>query len=126
MLLDTQALLWWLTDSPELTKRARAAISDTKNTILVSAASAWEIATKVRIGKLSVPIELTEDFDGQMEQESFRSLSISSSHAIRAGLLPGIHKDPFDRMLVAQAQEQHVPIISNEVLFDAYGIRRIW
>ena len=126
MLLDTHALLWWLTDSPELTKRARAMISDTKNTIFVSAASAWEIATKVRIGKLSVATELTEDFDAQMEQESFRSLSISSSHAIRAGLLPGIHKDPFDRMLIAQAQEQNVPIISNEVLFDAYGIRRIW
>ena len=126
MLLDTHALLWWLTDSPELTKRARAMISDTKNTIFVSAASAWEIATKVRIGKLSVATELTEDFDAQMEQESFRSLSISSSHAIRAGLLPGIHQDPFDRMLIAQAQEQNVPIISNEVLFDAYGIRRIW
>ncbi|MFL6448385.1 MAG: type II toxin-antitoxin system VapC family toxin [Bryobacteraceae bacterium] len=125
-LLDTHALLWWFADDPALTKRARAVISDTRNTILVSAASAWEIAIKVRIGKLASAVELLDNFDGQLQQETFEKLSISTSHAIRAGLLAGIHKDPFDRVLIAQAQEENVPLISCEAALDGYGVRRIW
>jgi PIN domain nuclease of toxin-antitoxin system len=126
VLLDTHALLWWLNDDPKLTKRARAVIANTNNSILVSAASAWEIATKVRIGKLPDAVELAHDFESCLIQEQFLSLSISSSHATRAGLLPGPHRDPFDRILVAQAQEENVPILSKEVVFDRYGIQRIW
>ncbi|HVH85773.1 MAG TPA: type II toxin-antitoxin system VapC family toxin [Terriglobales bacterium] len=126
MLLDTHALLWWLSDDPALTRKTRAVISETGNTLIVSAASAWEIATKVRLGKLPTAADLAADFSGYIEREGFSLLAVSGEHGIRAGLLPGPHKDPFDRMLIAQAQEENIPIISNEVSFEAYGVRRIW
>jgi PIN domain nuclease of toxin-antitoxin system len=93
---------------------------------LVSAASAWEIATKVRLGKLPTAVDLAADFTGHVERENFQMLAISGEHAVRAGLLSGAHKDPFDRMLIAQVQAENMPIVSNEALFDAYGVRRIW
>lgn len=126
VLLDTHALLWWLADNSALSQSARRVISETKNVIFVSAASAWEIATKVRLGKLPSAADLAADFSSQLERESMRMLPITVEHAIRAGLLPGVHKDPFDRMLVAQAQAENMPLISNETLFDSYGVRRIW
>lgn len=92
----------------------------------MSAASAWEIATKVRLGRLPTGADLASDFSSQIEREGFQLLSISAEHGVRAGLLPGPHKDPFDRMLIAQSQAENVPIVSNEVLFEAYGVRRIW
>jgi PIN domain nuclease of toxin-antitoxin system len=92
----------------------------------VSAASSWEIATKVRLGKLPTAAELASDFINQIEMEGFQLLSISAQHGIRAGLLPGPHKDPFDRMLIAQSQSENVPIVSNEAVFEGYGVRRIW
>lgn len=125
-LLDTHALLWWLSDDPALSRRAREAIAAVKNTLIVSAASAWEVATKVRIGKLPTAANLAADFAGQLKREGFEALSISTEHAVRAGSLAGSLKDPFDRMLIAQAQAENVPLISNEALFDAYGIRRLW
>lgn len=94
--------------------------------MIISAASAWEIATKVHLGKLPTAVDLVADFMGQAEREGFQLLAVSVEHAIRGGLLPGPHKDPFDRMLIAQAQAENLPIISNEVAFDAYGVRRIW
>lgn len=125
-LLDTHALLWWFSDDPALTSRARRIIGETKNVIVISAASAWEIATKVRRGKLVTATDLAADFRGYIEREGFKILAISGEHAIRAGLLPGAHKDPFDRMLIAQAQAEDMPIVSNEALFDEYGVRRLW
>jgi PIN domain nuclease of toxin-antitoxin system len=124
-LLDTHTLLWWLSDDPALTRTARSVIADTNNALFVSAASAWEIATKVRLKKLQAS-ELVEDFYGYMERDGFQLLSISVEHGIRAGLLPGPLKDPFDRMFIAQAQAENLPIIGNEAAFEAYGIRRIW
>ncbi len=126
LLLDTHTLLWWLADDPALTQEARQVIADMKNILYVSAASAWEIATKVRIGKLPTAAVLAEDFAGHLDREGFRVLAISADHAIRAGLLPGPHKDPFDRMLIAQAQAENIALVSNETLFDNYGVRRIW
>lgn len=126
ILLDTHALLWWLVDDPALSKRARRVISNTGNTVIVSAASAWEIATKVRLGKLPTAADLAADFVGQVEREGFENLSISADHAIRAGLAPGAHRDPFDRMLIAQAQAENLWLVSNETIFDSYGVRRIW
>jgi len=125
-LLDTHALLWWLSDDPALTRAVRKIIADTKNTLVVSAASAWEIATKVRLGKLPTGANLAADFTGYIEREQFQLLSISVEHTLRAGLLPGSHRDPFDRMLIAQAQAENLPILSKEVIFDGYGLRRIW
>jgi PIN domain nuclease of toxin-antitoxin system len=126
VLLDTHALLWWLSDDPALTRSARKIIAETNNAVIVSAASAWEIATKVRLGKLPTAVDVVSDFSPLIEREGFRLLDISAEHAIRAGLLPGPHKDPFDRMLVAQAQAENIPIISNEKLFESYGVRRLW
>jgi PIN domain nuclease of toxin-antitoxin system len=125
-LLDTHALLWWLSDDPALTRAARKIIAETRNTVVVSAASAWEIATKVRLGKLPTAANLASDFCGQIEREGFHLLAISAEHGIRAGLLPGPHKDPFDRMLIAQSQAENVPLITNEIAFEAYGVRLVW
>ena len=125
-LLDTHALLWWLSDDPALSRTARKIIAETKNTLLVSAASAWEIAIKVRLGKLPTAVDLTADFASQIEREGFHLLPISAEHGIRAGLLPGPHKDPFDRMLIAQTQAENIPIITNETVFETYGVRRLW
>lgn len=93
---------------------------------MVSAACAWEIATKFRIGKLPHAADVAGHFDTYLMQESFESLPITSSHAARAGLLPGPHRDPFDRMLIAQSQAENLPIVSNDLVFDHYKLRRLW
>lgn len=126
LLLDTHALLWWLDGDPQLTKIARAAIGDEQNPVYVSAGSAWEIATKVRIGKLPGAVEVAERLPEILTQQAFATLAISLEHARRAGLLPGAHRDPFDRILIAQAQLEGLTLVSNESLFDAFGIRRLW
>jgi PIN domain nuclease of toxin-antitoxin system len=126
LLLDTHALLWWLSDDPALPASARKLIARAGNTVLVSAASAWEIAIKLRLGKLPDASELVGDFDGYLARERFEPLLISPAHAVRAGLLPGLHKDPFDRMLIAQSQAENVPVLSNDAAFDRYGVRRLW
>ena len=126
LLIDTHALLWWLSDDPSLSDTARKAMAETSNVLLVSAASAWEIATKVRLGRLPGAEELAADFQGFMLREGFTTLDITADHGIRAGLLPGPHKDPFDRMLISQAQAENVPIVTNERSFETYGVRRVW
>lgn len=126
ILLNTHTLLWWLNDDVRLSLAARHAISDTRNMVLVSAASAWEICTKYRIGKLPGVDELANNFDACIRREGFLPLDISVAHAQRAGLLSGEHRDPFDRMLMAQALALDVPIVSNELLFESFGVRRIW
>lgn len=126
LLLDTHALLWWFIDDPALTSTARKLIANPMNSVVISAASAWEIATKVRIGKLPSAANLATDFNGYLVRSRFESLAISADHAVRAGLLPGPLRDPFDRMLIAQAQSENLLLISNEAAFDAYGVRRSW
>jgi PIN domain nuclease of toxin-antitoxin system len=93
---------------------------------IAGAASVWEISVKVRLGRLPTATDLAADFSGLIEREGFEPLAISADHGIRAGLLPGPHKDPFDRMLIAQAQAENIPIISNEASFESYGLRRLW
>ena len=126
VLLDTHALLWWLSDDPALTRTAARIVADTRNTVVVSAASAWEIAIKVRLGKLPTAANLMSDFCAAIEREGFDLLAISAEHGVRGGLLPGPHRDPFDRMLVAQSQAENIPIITNQRAFDSYGVRRLW
>ena len=126
LLIDTHALLWWLIDDPALPASARKHLARAGNTIHVSSASAWEIATKFRIGKLPDANDLLADFASYLARERFESLPISIDHAVRAGLLPGPHKDPFDRMLIAQAQAENIPILSNDAAFDTYSVRRLW
>lgn len=126
LLLDTHTLLWWLSDDPALSPAARKAMAATSNVVLVSAASAWEIATKVRLGHLPGAEELAADFQGFISREGFTTLDITANHGVRAGLLPGPHKDPFDRMLIAQAQAENLPMATSERVFEAYGVRRVW
>jgi PIN domain nuclease of toxin-antitoxin system len=126
LLLDTHALLWWLDGDERLSSTARSIIGDENTVVFVSAASAWEIATKVRIGKLPGAVEVAEQFMEVIVRQDFKGLSISVAHARLAGLLPGEHRDPFDRMLIAQAQIEGLPLVSIERLFDHFGIRRIW
>jgi PIN domain nuclease of toxin-antitoxin system len=125
-LLDTHTLLWCFNASPSLSPRARRLIQDGNNEILVSAASAWEIATKVRLGKLPTGEELLNELDVYLGRLGCEALPISMQHAVRAGTLPGEHRDPFDRMLIAQAQAENLPLVSNDRIFDAYHIQRIW
>ena len=125
-LLDTHTLLWWILDEPALTRTARATIAETSNTMVVSAASAWEVAIKFSLGKLPRAVDLVSNFSREVEHEGFQLLPISVEHGIRAGLLPGPHKDPFDRMLIAQSQAEGAPIISSDVIFESYGVRRLW
>ena len=125
-LLDTHTLLWCFNASPSLSSRARRAIEDLDNEVLVSAASAWEIATKVRLGKLAAGEELVSDFERYVAQLGFEGLPISVQHAVRSGKLPGEHRDPFDRILIAQAQAEDLSIISNDRIFDVYHVERTW
>lgn len=124
-LLDTHALLWWLSDDPSLPARARRAIAGTDNEILVSPVSPWEMAIKNKQGKLDIQ-DLLDRLPQEIEEEGFLVLPISIEHGLRAGALPEHHRDPFDRMLIAQAQAEHLPIVSNDTVFDSYGIKRIW
>jgi PIN domain nuclease of toxin-antitoxin system len=126
LLLDTHAFLWWLDGNRRLTKRARALISDDANVIFVSAASAWEISTKARLGKLPGAIDVATDLAGIVTAQAFTPLDITILHAQRAGRLPGEHRDPFDRMLAAQAQIEDLPIVSNDAAFAGFGVERIW
>jgi PIN domain nuclease of toxin-antitoxin system len=125
-LLDTHTLLWAFTASSSLSTRARRLLEDGSNEILVSAVSAWEIATKVRLGKLPTGEELISDFSFYLKQLGVEALPISMAHALRAGRLPGEHRDPFDRMLIAQSQAEDIPILSNDRIFDEYHVQRIW
>ncbi len=126
LLLDTHALIWWLAGSNRLPVAAQRAIADDENDKLISAASAWEITTKVRLGKLPGAEELAEDVAGALAGEGFEALPITVDAAARAGSLPGPHRDPFDRILIAQALSGNLVLISSESLFERYGVRRLW
>jgi len=126
LLLDTHAFLWWIADSGRLSRKARRLIADETNDIAVSAASAWEIATKHRIGRLPGGEAVALDVAGRIASQGFSELPISVSDGERAGRLPGPHRDPFDRMLAAQALARGLPIISIDGVFDRYGLNRLW
>ena len=126
LLLDTHAFFWWLSGSSRLSLPARQAIADEDNEVMVSAASVWEIATKHRIGKLPDAEALALDIPGAIAGQNFEELPITVEHAVRAGSLPVPHRDPFDRMLIAQALSGNLVLVSIESLFDSYGVRRLW
>ena len=126
LLLDTHALIWWLEGSEALSPRARDAISDETNSIAVSAASAMEVATKFRLGKLPGAALLAQDFEAIVAAQGFTELAISVHHARLAGEMNIAHKDPFDRFLIAQAQAESMALVSNKALFDSFAIQRLW
>lgn len=119
LLLDTHVLLWWLSDDSHLGEETKRAISNPRNQVYISAASTWEIAIKKTIGKLSAP----DDMDGIVEDEGFDKLPITLFHGEQAGYLPGHHKDPFDRMLIAQAQSEGLIIVTSDEKITQYNIR---
>lgn len=126
VLLDTHALLWAVILPERLGRAASAILLEPANEVLVSAASAWEIATKVRLGKLDQAKHVEQDFLSIMDELGFSVLPISAEIALRAGRLPGPHGDPFDRILAGQALALDVPILSNDAKLDGFGVRRIW
>lgn len=126
LLLDTHALIWWLAAHPSLSDAAREAIAEPINEIWVSAVSAMEISTKYRLGKLPGAALLAQDFEAIVDAQGFAELPISIRDGQIAGSLQAAHKDPFDRLLIAQALVEQVTIVSNEVVFDSFGVARLW
>jgi PIN domain nuclease of toxin-antitoxin system len=126
VLIDTHALIWAAFDDPRLSDAARHVLTSLESEIFVSAASAWELTTKVRIGKLPVAAKFAADFRNKVRGMGYHELAVTVEHGQRAGLLPGEHKDPFDRMLIAQAQAENLAIVSNDRVFDEFHVRRIW
>lgn len=126
VLLDTHTLLWATLSPASLSREASAMISDESNVVLVSAASAWEIATKVRIGKLPGAERLEKEFLDVMEDAGYTLLPIDAASALRAGRLAGEHRDPFDRIIAAQALAEDILVLSADLKLDAFGIRRVW
>lgn len=125
LLLDTHAFLWWLAGDRALPEQVRDEIAKAQF-VYVSAASVWEIATKYRIGKLPGAAAIVGNLSRVIASEEFTELPIGIRHAEVAGLLPGPHRDPFDRMLIAQATVDDLMLVSNEEIFDAYGAQRLW
>jgi PIN domain nuclease of toxin-antitoxin system len=126
LLLDTHALIWWLLGDEALSRRAREAIADEANEVAISAASAMEVATKFRIGKLPEAALLAQDFEAIIADQGFAELPISVHHARLAGEMNIPHKDPFDRLLIAQALAEDMMLVSNEALFDSFAVKRLW
>lgn len=125
LLLDTHALIWWLAGDARLPGHIRDAIDEHRAQVFVSAASAWEIATKVRIGKLPGAAAIAGDILRVLVKEGFRPLSVTIEHGQRAGALPEPLRDPFDRTLIAQAMLEDLHLVSIEHAFDAYGVLRL-
>lgn len=126
LLLDTHALLWWLFDDAHLSAGAREMIAAPEHCLWVSAASAWEIATKTRLGKLPEAEDLARKLPAYLRQARFLELPISIEHSLRAGGLPGPHRDPFDRMLIAQSFITGYPVVTIDPVFHSYGVKTIW
>jgi PIN domain nuclease of toxin-antitoxin system len=126
LLLDTHAFVWWAVDHPRLSPAARTALERLDSEVFVSAASAWELATKVRNGKWPDAADVAAEICQAIKDLGFRELAMTVEHGQRAGSLPGDHKDPFDRMLIAQAQAENLTLVSNERIFDDWHVPRIW
>ncbi len=126
ILLDTHAYLWWIARSDRLSIAAYDAVTNSGNEVFFSAASAWEIATKHRLGRLPEAESVIQNILASIEAAGFEELPISVRDGEYAGRLPGHHQDPFDRIIIAQALIRNLAIISNERVFDRYGVNRIW
>jgi PIN domain nuclease of toxin-antitoxin system len=125
-LLDTNAVLWAGQFEERLGPQAKKVIRNVSNELLVSAVTAWEIATKVRIGKLPEAIALESNFMALMSDANFTVIPLTAEEALRAGRLHGDHRDPWDRMIAAQALTRDIPVISIDAKLDVFGVRRLW
>jgi len=126
LLLDTHAFLWWVSDSRELSRKSRSAIGGGRHECFVSLASLWEIAIKVSLGTLKVDGSLERLLPEQMAVNHFQPLAIDLKHAARVATLPFHHRDPLDRLLVAQALEEGLAVVTADAVFAKYGVERVW
>ncbi|HEX8012420.1 MAG TPA: type II toxin-antitoxin system VapC family toxin [Casimicrobiaceae bacterium] len=126
VLLDTHAFLWWVEDAPALSKRARAAIANPTNECLLSLASCWEMAIKLSLGKLRLRGTIERFIPEQLSANALGQLPIDFRHVARVATLPFHHRDPFDRLLAAQALEERCAIVSANPMFRRYGVKRVW
>lgn len=126
LLLDTHVFLWWVEDAPELSGKARKGLADPAHEVFLSLASCWEMAIKLSLGKLKVARPLERFIPEQLTANGFRQLNIELRHVVRVAHLPFHHRDPFDRLLVAQALEEGVTLVSADPVFKTYGVRRLW
>ncbi len=126
LLLDTSAFLWWYKAPQFLSPNVRQVLSEQKWRIYLSAASAWEVATKVRLGKLPEAARLIERFDDYLEEQNFVAIPVSTTHARLGGSLASPHRDPFDRIIAAQAQIEDMPVATTDVAFQTLGVRIFW
>ena len=125
-LLDTHTFLWWITDHAQLSHRAKTFMQSGTNELLLSAASAWELAIKTQLGRLQWSESPERFIPKQMALNGITPLPIALHHALHIHTLPGLHRDPFDRMLVAQAQLEHVPLVTADPLIAQYEVKIIW
>ena len=126
VLLDTHALLWLLLEPAKLSKRVRRLLSDTSTEVLVSSATAWEIATKHRLGKLEHAADVVRGYADHLRTALATEISISSAHALLAGGFKNAHKDPFDRLLASQSILEGIPLVSNDRAFDEFSVTLLW
>jgi len=124
LLLDTQAFLWWVSDDARLTARARRAIA--RDACVVSVASCWEMSIKASLGKLTVDGSMEKFIGGQLEANGFTLLPIALEHTTAVATLPFHHRDPFDRLLAAQAIAEELRVVSSDAVFERYGVKRVW
>ena len=126
LLLDTHTLIWWWSNSSRLSKPAYEAITETRTAVFVSAASAWEISTKIRIGRLTLPTYVAQSFGESIVTDGFKHLPVNHQHALRAGGYPMDHGDPFDRMLAAQAELESLTLVTRDPAFQQFPVRVLW
>ncbi len=126
VLLDSHALVWFLDGDPRFSKRVRAAIDDDNAVVCVSSVTAWEISNKVRLGKWPEAAQLCTAFAAMMTRYAFDPLPVTIEHALAAGFLKGDHRDPFDRMLAAQATVEGIPLVTADPAFRAFGTQTLW
>ncbi len=126
LLLDTHTFLWWISDSDRLSRKARSLISSGANEIFFSAVSAWEIAVKAELGRITLPSDPEKFVPQHITQNAFQVLPVQLRHALRVFSLPSVHRDPFDRMLVAQAEAEKMPLLTGDSRFHGYSIKVIW
>ncbi len=126
LLLDTHALLWFLLNDEKLSRNAKSIIADSSNAIFVSPASYWEIAIKISLGKYLLNQPFADFIEQELTKNEFSILPITIQHAAIVCTLPFHHRDPFDRLLIAQAIVDNIPMLSNDTAFDKYSVKRIW
>jgi len=126
ILIDTQSIIWFAENNPQLSKSARSAMEDTNNICFVSMASYWEISIKMNLGKLDIKGLLLSEFWDEVVENDFSTLDIRRKHILENEKLISFHRDPFDRLIISQAIAEKMPIVSNDSAFDAYPVTRIW